>query len=741
MNHPRRILLPLLLLCLGASTTRAALLVDDCESGGPNDRLGGAWTVFHDSSSSTHPGNGTFAFAEEGHASDHSAKLEYGMKAGAPAQYAGFQAPFPAKDLTAFEGVRFWARGAGTWACQVPTATTATGYNHFGSPFSVTGDWTLVELPFSSLTQSWGTRRAWDPTTVSGVQWTASGPPGTTGWIEVDDIEFYGKGEAVTKAPEANPIRPEPKVNQLGYGPGAPQEFTVTSGPDIHIGTTFLILDETGKQVFNGKIRGPLFDDQASTGEKVFRTDFGPIQTPGRYRVEAAGKTSAFFPVAQDPYRTLFTDALRCFTLIRCGAAVDDAATGIRHPACHLGDAKFRDDPAKSADLAGGWHNAGDFGKWTHEAAISCAWMMWLEELRAGKEPTRAPLLAEARWGLEWMLKMQRKDGSVWHKVDTEPNFCFGTSPDLDPYDRFAAGAGSLDAAVFIGATAQASRVFRAVDPAFADRCAQAAKRSWAWLESHPQVAQTDIYYKDPDPSQEKFWALGEMARLTGDKELAERYAQDARAVPLRPVSWMQPQFFGYLAHWTDPKVSAGERADGLSTLGAMCDADVAASKANGYGVALAPADYCWESNENLLHRTAVLLVADRLTGDEAYRDAALRQMDYLLGLNSLAFSFVAGEGDRSVKHSYHWTTAALGKLMPGWAAGGPNRYPEGADPLLTECQKRGTPPAKCYVDAGGPNGSWASNEGETSENAALVFCAGYLSKPWVRGHRYIRPR
>ena len=110
------------------------------------------------------------------------------------------------------------------------------------------------------------------------------------------------------------------------------------------------------------------------------------------------------------------------------------------------------------------------------------------------------------------------------------------------------------------------------------------------------------------------------------------------------------------------------------------------------------------------------------------YREAALRQMNWLLGGNSLGFSFVTGEGENSTKNPWHWTSHDYGKLMPGWVSGGPNQYPAGADSLLTNLIKRGTPPAKCFVDSNTPNGSWASNEGETSENASLVFAAGYLS-------------
>jgi len=64
---------------------------------------------------------------------------------------------------------------------------------------------------------------------------------------------------------------------------------------------------------------------------------------------------------------------------------------------------------------------------------------------------------------------------------------------------------------------------------------------------------------------------------------------------------------------------------------------------------------------------------------------------------------------------------------MPGWVGGGANQYTNGADPALINLINQSTPPAKCFFDGPGTT-SWASNEGETSENAALVFDAGFLT-------------
>ncbi len=721
-----------------AIPSSATLLVDDCEGAG----LGGHWSSYCDHFSSIDPN--PFRFSEGGHTTTHCARLDVEIKAGEQYPYAGINTMFPPQDLSSYEGVRFWAKGSGNWGCQLPIPATATTYNHYLSPILVTDEWTLFELPFSGFVQTWGTHVPWDPTAINGVQWAVAGYPGTKAWICVSEIEFYKKEETNLGKASANPIIPAPKVNQQGYLPDSKKAFSLTLLPDgPKPGDAYVILDEKGIPALNGKLSGDTTDDTLSTGEKVLRVDFSGLRASGRYSLSVGALRSQPFEIGSDIYFPLFKDALRCFYLIRCGTAINDPLTGIKHEACHMKDAAPKDGSAPP-DVTGGWHNAGDFGKWTLEDSISCAYMLWIYELRQPRMVNLnnqipesgngvSDLLNEAKWGLTWLLKMQRADGSVWHKVDTEDHFCFGTVPEKDPFPRYVQGAGTIDAADFTGVMAQAYRVYWNVDQPFAKKCYLAAKKSWAWLEKNPNVVQHDPDYADSDPSQEKMWALGEMARLTQDPVLLERFKTGTRLTPLKACGWMTPQIFGYMALTTGPKTQDDTKAELNKNFADEADAIVEVSKKSGYRVALTNDEYYWESNENLLGKTALLLFAHFLTGEGSYKEVALDQMGYFLGNNSLDLSFVTGHGGHAIQHPYHWDQAALGKTMPGWIAGGPNNGSNGADPLLVSVIQKGTPPAKCFVDACGGNGSWASGEGETSENAALVFCAGYLSGNEIR--------
>jgi hypothetical protein len=95
------------------------------------------------------------------------------------------------------------------------------------------------------------------------------------------------------------------------------------------------------------------------------------------------------------------------------------------------------------------------------------------------------------------------------------------------------------------------------------------------------------------------------------------------------------------------------------------------------------------------------------------------------------------GHGIEAIKLPLNWVYMVYKKDIPGWMAGGSNSYPNGTDVFLLELINKGTPKEKCYIDIAECNlGSWTCDEGETSENAVLVFMSGYFYK----GKEIIRP-
>ena len=415
----------------------------------------------------------------------------------------------------------------------------------------------------------------------------------------------------------------------------------------------------------------------------------------------------------------LYRASLHTFDVIRSGAAVSDAATGIVYSASHMDDALLDRAGGPHRDLTGGWYNAGDFGKWTMHTAITVSYLLKLYQLqeRAGRRGDPA-LLREAEWGLAWMLKMQDADGGVRHKVDSGTHFVWGLSPQSDPNVRFATGAATLDTADFAAVMYEAARVSAAErrdgggqrvwgEPV---RYRAAADRAWAWLAQHTEVPARDPFYANDDPTDEIVWARCERLLSRPDSRWQQDLAGNLARDMVKSVDWTNPGLLGVFdVAWErrgrDP-VGAAARLG----IHRAAEQVLGMTETNAFHVAATRENYVWGTVEWILHRGALLAMADALQSQPRLEEAALAQMRFVLGNNALGHSFVVGFGRNPVQHPDHWTMMALGKQLPGWAVFGPNGSPEGADEPLKALQRRGTPPELCYLDLCAKDGSWASN-------------------------------
>ena len=125
---------------------------------------------------------------------------------------------------------------------------------------------------------------------------------------------------------------------------------------------------------------------------------------------------------------------MRGFYLWRCGIAVSSTYHGqtFAHAACHTNDAwlDYVGGGHTHKDGGKGWHDAGDYNKYTVNAGVTVgvlfrAWEDFGPQLRkvrldlpesGGKLPD---FLAELKWEMDWLLTMQAPDGSAYHKLST----------------------------------------------------------------------------------------------------------------------------------------------------------------------------------------------------------------------------------------------------------------------------------------------------------------------------------
>jgi endoglucanase len=84
---------------------------------------------------------------------------------------------------------------------------------------------------------------------------------------------------------------------------------------------------------------------------------------------------STEFEIAKDVYEFATKTSMRAFYLWRCGMAVHGEHDGNVYETedCHLNDGyeDYIGNPGSQRDGTGGWHDAGDHGKYTVNAGVT----------------------------------------------------------------------------------------------------------------------------------------------------------------------------------------------------------------------------------------------------------------------------------------------------------------------------------------------------------------------------------
>lgn len=530
-------------------------------------------------------------------------------------------------------------------------------------------------------------------------------------------------------------------VNQIGY-PSAGEKRAI-----FQMQGSFEVIDiVTGKPVFQGET-GPLRMDAAS-GTPVCAGDFSAVTAQGRYfiRQPDSGARSAAFTIAESPYDDVQRGLLKAFYFYRCGMDLTEEFAGPwAHEACHLAKGTVYGESHRKLDGSGGWHDAGDYGKYTVPAAKAVADLLLAHDCYPAAFARSLPLpetdggmpdvLHECRWELDFLFKMQDPEsGGAFHKLTTKTFPALDRKAEEDLGEQFFLPVSPTATACFAAIMAMAARVYRPFDAAYADRCLKAALRAWDWLAGNPDAPQfknpADIHtgeYGDTCDDDERYWASAELYRTTGEA----RFHQELKRLAARPFSktglgWADVGGYGTIAYllMEENRADADLRNTLAEAWKTRADEFARTADADGYRVSLRPQDYIWGSNMLVMNNAMHLLLAHRLFGDPVHEQAALDQVHYLLGRNVLDISYVSGFGDRAVRHLHYRPNVADGvdDPVPGFVSGGPNAglQDPAAKPLT------GNPPAKCFIDH---IDSYSTNEVTIYWNSPAVFVLSH----WLR--------
>ena len=516
-------------------------------------------------------------------------------------------------------------------------------------------------------------------------------------------------------------------TSQLGYIPDARKTAVVRGNAD-----SFSVINKaTGQAVItNRALSSAVTNSSANETDRI--ADFSDLTANGTYVIRCSGLDDSYpFTIDEGVYDDMMDEAVHMFYLQRCGCGVQDATFG--HAACHTGTAVVY-GTGQTIDASGGWHDAGDYGRYTVAGAKAVADLLYaylanperygdstgIPESGNGK----ADILDEVKYELDWMFKMQASDGGAYHKVTCE-SFPGYVMPQNETGQLIVTPVSTTATADFAAAMALAAEVYKDYDASYAQKCLTAAEKAWQFLEQNPNLIfqnPSDITtgeYGDKSDKDERYWAAAQLYRTTGDS----KYLNALNSLGTQDgLDWALVGDYGNIAILTmnNPDSTVYDKAK--SSVLSQAAKLATLSENSPYGVALSK--YNWGSNMTVANAGIILYLAHALDGSSRYLDAAQAQLDYLLGENPLGECFVTGFGTVSPENPHHRPSMAQNQAQKGMLVGGVNQNLEDS---AAKAYCANEPAAKCYVDN---SESYSTNEITIYWNSPLVYLVTVLDNP-----------
>lgn len=522
-------------------------------------------------------------------------------------------------------------------------------------------------------------------------------------------------------------------LNQLGYMPQADKKVYVISPEQKDVA---LIAMPENIEIARFSLT---YNNQLPDGQTIHVADFSNASTAGWYYFRSGEHKSVPFEIRPDVYENLTDGLIHALFLQRSGEAVYSPITGMARPPSHTQDGIiFRDDTINKAgtyiDASGGWYDAGDFGKYISTATITIARL--LEAYRqsptlfdANNDNQFPTILDEAKVGLLWMEKMQRRDGAVYRKLSGSA-WPAKIPPWLDTQTRYIFGVSTPDTAKYAATMAFAARIYKPFDADLAARWLASAEAAWDYLETQP-TQYTDWTKADDSGSgpyirnehdmeeslatdvDDRMWAAAELYLATNEDVFFDYFDTQYRELIGSDISmfdffeWKNPAIMGiwHMMLETDTPLTQLMKDD-LNALAARY-----AGLAEQSPFFVGNQKFIWGSNKMVAEIGIVMAWSDMISNTTKYRWLIQTQIDYLLGANAFNMSFVTHFGTHSVRNLHHLYRIGTGVSLPGFLVGGPNiKGQAGVAPKDMGMLS--------YVDS---EKSYAVNEFAIDYNAALI--------------------
>ena len=501
------------------------------------------------------------------------------------------------------------------------------------------------------------------------------------------------------------------RVNQIGYLPKAPK-VAVACALERRGIATFRVADARRRTVWGpspARASGPF-----GPCLETYRLDFSALRAPGEYTIEAGGTRSLPVRIGDDVYRGAADSLLAYLREQQSGY------NPVFRDSVHAhSDGILVDHPTRSGEfipVSGGWADASDYLQYgsTTAHATTMLLLAWRDHPGAFHDryqangdpgPNGVPdVLDEARWGLEWLLRMYPEDDLLLNQLGDDRDHTFWDLPVNDSADYgwgrgvrrpvypctgkpqglfehrnrstgLASTAGKYAASFALGAA-----VFGPRDTAFARLLGAKSRAAFALGAAHPGVCQTaparsPYFYEEDDWSDDMELAAATLFALTHEPHYLDAALEYAALEPVTPwmgqdtarhYQWFPWHNNGHYEIWREGPDSARRVVAEYYRRGLEA---VRARAGNGFRIGI---PFIWCSDDLLASFATQALFYRRMTGDSTYLDVETAALDWLFGANPWGVSMVIGLGERFPRTPHSVVSDRLRLQLTGGLVDGP---------------------------------------------------------------------
>ncbi|KAA9039215.1 polysaccharide deacetylase family protein [Ginsengibacter hankyongi] len=214
------------------------------------------------------------------------------------------------------------------------------------------------------------------------------------------------------------------RINQLGYTPGG-IKVAVWVSKNAELPGDFQLIDATNSKVVFSASTGKSFGSYGPFTQS-FRLNFSPYKNLGNYYLQCGSAVSPKFKIDKNIYDGAADFMLQYMRQQRSGF------NPFLKDSCHTHDGYTMYGPMPDSthiDVVGGWHDASDYLQYSTTSA-NATWHLLAayrdfpgvftdKKIASGLDGKNgiADVLDEAKWGLDWLLKMHPKPDWMFNQI------------------------------------------------------------------------------------------------------------------------------------------------------------------------------------------------------------------------------------------------------------------------------------------------------------------------------------